>query len=54
MTGTYGLCRAGGHVQDSVTRHTEELRVLALVDGPADGKLVPTHTDKVPEPKVSE
>lgn len=46
--------REGANVQDSVTCHTEELRALVLVDGPADCKLVPTHTDRVPEPKVSE
>lgn len=42
------------NVQDSVTHHTEKLRVVALVDGPVDHKLVPAHTDGDLEPKVSE
>lgn len=33
-----------------VTSHAEQLRALALVDGPADGQLIPAQTDGVPEP----
>lgn len=42
------------NVQDSVTRHTEKLRVLALLDGPVNHILVPAHTDRGLEPKVNE
>lgn len=30
---------------------TQRNSALALVDGPADGELVPAHNDRVPEPK---
>lgn len=44
----------GANVEDSVTRHIKRLRTLALVDGPVDRNLVPAHTDRGLEPKVSE
>lgn len=55
MTGRNGQGRgrvwpagAGARFCDTTQRDS----ALALVDGPADGTLVSTHTDRVQEPKV--
>lgn len=55
VTGKNGQCRgrvwpagAGARFCDTTQRNS----ALILVDGPVDSKLVPTHADTVPEPKV--